>query len=158
LTKVEKLEARVDKIAHTGNWDDNLTTAEANSVRAFWIQLHWTSAEAEEYAAAERRQDEIRVAAGSVYFNTEQNREYNALATRQVELIHDIRGKRVGANRAMSDRVWPEFVPRALRYWKLVDKPREQLTDVEAEEFKGLLEWFSKLQAEALEAAKAVAT
>jgi len=88
LTKVEKLEERVDKIAHTGNWDDNLTTAEANSVRAFWIQLHWTSAEAEEYAAAERRQDEIRVAAGSVYFNTEQNREYNALATRQVELIH----------------------------------------------------------------------
>jgi hypothetical protein len=152
LTRINDLTERVDDLAHGNSQGPALTTEEANSVREFWIQLHWTTAEAEEYDAAERRQDEIRAAAGSVYFNTEQNREYNTLATRQVELIHAIRGKRVRANYALRDRVWPELVPRALRYWKLVDKPREQLTGTEAEELKSLLEWSSKLQAEALKA------
>jgi hypothetical protein len=152
--KVERLGERVDKITHTGNWDSDLTTAEANSVRELWIQLHWTDAEAKEYSDAEKRQEEICAAAGSVYLDSEQNREYMRLATRQTELVHDLRGKRVGANHAMRDKVWPELVPRALRYWKLVDKPREQLTDAEAEELEGLLEWFSKLQAEALKAAE----
>jgi hypothetical protein len=58
----------------------------------------------------------------------------------------------------MRDRVWPEFAPRALRYWKLVDKPREELTDAEAQELKALLEWLNKLQAEVLEAAETALT
>jgi hypothetical protein len=153
MTAIKKLEERVDELSHGGNRDD-LTTQEANSVRELWIQLHWTDAEAQEYDRCKERMDAIYVAAGSVYLGSEENREYMRLSARSTELVHDIRGKRIGANHAIRDKVWPEFTPRALRYWKLVDKPREQLTGAEAEELKGLLEWFSKLQAEALEAAE----
>jgi predicted house-cleaning noncanonical NTP pyrophosphatase (MazG superfamily) len=92
--------------------------------------------------------------AGSCYLNEEQNREYMKLSTRVTQLAHDVWGKRALANHVMRDRVWPELVPRALRYWKLVDKPCEQLTDAEAEELKGLLEWIDKLRAEAIETAE----
>ena len=153
MTKIEALGERLDAITNRGNSPD-LTTEEGNLVREFWIQLHWTDDEAKEYFDAEKRQDEIHAAAGSVYLNSEQNREYMRLATRQTELIHDIRGKRVGVNHVMRDRVWPMLVPRALRYWKLIEKPREQLADAEAQELRNLTEWFSKLQAEALEASR----
>lgn len=154
MTKVEKLEKRLNGLARHGEWDDGLTTPEANSVRELWIQLHWTPEEAAEHDRCEERMVAIHAAAGSVYLGSEENREYMRLSARATQLAHDVCMKRVIANHAMRDRVWPEFTPRALRYWKLVDKPREQLIDTEAEELKGLLEWLSKLQAEALEAAE----
>jgi hypothetical protein len=152
LTKVEKLEERLDALAHDGQ-GPTLTTKEANMVREFWINLHFTPEEGDEYSAIRKRRDDIYAAAGSVYLGAEENREYMKLSKRSTELAHDIVGKRVIANHAMCDRVWPELAPRVLRYWKLREKPVEELTDAEAEEFKGLLEWFGKLQAEALEAA-----
>jgi hypothetical protein len=154
LTKIEALGERLDKITHTGNWDSNLTTAEANSVRELWIQLHWTDEEAREYVRSKERMDVLYATAGSCYLGGEESREYSRLSARCTELVHDFRGKRVGANHAMRDRVWPEFAPRALRYWKLREKPLEELTTAEAEELKALQEWFDKLQAEALEASR----
>jgi len=154
LTKVEKLGERVNELAGRSIDGPALTTEEANMVRSFWRQLHWTTEEAEEYSSGKKRMDEIHVAAGGPYLGSEENREYMRLSKRSTELQHDIIGKRVIATVAMRDRVWLELVPRALRYWKLVDKPREQLTNAEAEELEGLLEWFSKLQAEVLEAAE----
>jgi len=147
LTKVERLEDRLTKLGHHGEWDDGLTTAEANSVRELWIQLHWTDEEAQEYVRSKERMDVLYATAGSCYLGGEESREYSRLSARCTELVHDIRGKRLAATHAMRDRVWPEFAPRALRYWKLVDKPREELTDAEAQELKDLQEWFDKLQA-----------
>ena len=153
MSKVERLGERVNKLTHNSQ-GPALTTQEANSVRELWIQLHWTPEEAKEYLSCKERMEVIHIAAGGPYLGSEENRLYMILSKRCTELVHDIRGKRVAATHAMRDRVWPELVPRALRYWKLVDKPREQLTDAESEELKALLEWFSKLQAEALEAAE----
>lgn len=154
--KVEKLEERLNALGHHGEWDDGLTTAEANSVRELWIQLHRTDEEAQEYLDAHARMDAIAAEAGSCYLNEEQNREYMKLSIRVTQLAHDVWGKRVGANHAMRDRVWPELAPKALRYWKLREKPLEELTDAEAQELKDLQEWFDKLQAEALEASRQV--
>ena len=145
--KVERLEGRLNGLGRHGSWDDRLTTAEANSVRELWIQLHWTPEEAKEYLACHDRMEGIHVAAGGPYLGSEENRLYMVFSKRCTELVHDIRGKRLAATHAMRDRVWPEFAPRALRYWKLVDKPREELTDAEAQELKDLQEWFDKLQA-----------
>lgn len=152
--EVDNLHKRADDLAHNGDGHAELTTAEANSVRELWIRLHWTDAEAKEYSDAEKRQEEIHAAAGSVYLGSEENREYMRLSARQTELVHGIRGRRVGANHAMRDRVWPEFSPKALRYWKLVDKPHEQLTSDECKELEHLLEYFNRLQAEAIETAE----
>jgi hypothetical protein len=154
LTKVGKLEERLNGLDHHGTWDHGLTTAEANLVRELWIQLHWTPEEAKEYLACKERMEGIHVAAGGPYLGSEENREYMILSKRCTELMHDIRGKRVAATHAMRDRVWPELAPRAVRYWKLAEKPREQLTDAEAAELKDLLEYLNKLQGEALEAAR----
>ena len=152
MTKIEELEERLDELSHGGNGDD-LTTEEGNMVRYFWIQLHWTPAEAEEYSTIQKRREILHENWEAHRMTAEEQAEYTRLSARSTELAHDICGKRVGANHAMRDRVWPMLAPRVLRYWKLQAKPCEELTDAEAEEFKGLLEWFSKLQAEALEAA-----
>lgn len=152
------MEERLNGLDHRGEWDDGLTTEEANSVRELWHQLHRTPDEVQEYVDAHARMDAIAAEAGSCYLNMEQNQEYMKLSARSTQLAHDVWGKRVIANHAMRDKVWPEFAPKAVRYWKLVDKPREQLTDAEAEELKDLIEWFSKLQAEALEAAESQLT
>ena len=153
MSKVERLGERVDELSHNSQ-GPALTTEEANMVRSFWRQLHWTTEEAEEYSRGKKRMDEIHVAAGGPYLGSEENREYMRLSKRSTELQHDIIGKRVIATVAMRDRVWPMLVPRALRYWKLIEKPREQLADAEAQELRNLTEWFSKLQAEALEASR----
>jgi hypothetical protein len=155
LTKVEKLSERVSELAH-GN-GPALTTQEANSVRALWIRLHYTDEEAREYQTLHERHETLYQkyeAADPHSLSTEELEEWNKNGRRSAEIAHDTVMRRVVANHAMRDRVWPELVPRALRYWKLVDKPREELSGAEAEELNGLLEWFSKLQAEALEAAE----
>jgi hypothetical protein len=97
--------------------------------------------------------DEIHVAAGGPYLGSEENREYMRLSKRATELQHDIIGKRVIANEALRVRVWPELVSHVLRFCKLTENPVEQLTNTETQELEGLLEWFSKLQAETLETA-----
>jgi hypothetical protein len=152
LTKIAKLAERVDELAGDGQ-GPALTTEEANSVRQLWIQLHYTDEEAREYRTLHERHEVLfqkyEVARS---LSPEELEEWNKNGQRCAEIAHDTVMRRVAANRAMRDRLWPELAPRALRYWKLVDKPRDQLTDVEAEELNGLLEWFSKLQAEALEA------
>jgi hypothetical protein len=153
MTAIKKLEERVDELA-SNTHGPALTTQEANSVRELWIQLHWTPEEAQEYDRCKEQMESLHVAAGGPYLGSEENRLYMILSKRCTELMHDIRGKRIAATRAMRDRLWPELAPRALRYWKLVDKPREQLTDAEAQELRDLIEWFSKLQAEALEASR----
>jgi len=155
MSKVERLGERVDELSHNSQ-GPALTTEEANMVRSFWRQLHWTTEEAEEYSRGKKRMDEIHVAAGGPYLGSEENREYMRLSKRSTELQHDIIGKRVIATVAMRDRVWPDLAPRVLRYWKLREKSLEELTDAEAEELEGLLEWFSKLQAEAFEAAESL--
>lgn len=81
-------------------------------VRSFWNLLHWTSEEAEEYSRGKQRMEEIHVAAGSVFLNSEQNHEYMRLSGRCTELQHDVIGKRVIASNALRDRVWPELTPR----------------------------------------------
>jgi hypothetical protein len=154
LTRINDLTERVDNLAHGNSQGPALTTEEANSVRELWLQLHWTDEEAKEYLACHDRMEGIHIAAGGPYLGSEENREYMMLSKRCTELVHDIRGKRIAATHAMRDRVWPELAPRALRYWKLVDKPREQLTGAEAEEFTALSEWLDKLRAEALETAE----
>jgi hypothetical protein len=151
--KVERLGERVDQLSH-GNDGDDLTTEEANLVRSFWRRLHWTDEEAEEYSKGEKRMEEIHVAAGSVYLGSEENREYMRLSKRSTELQHDIIGKRLIANEAMRARVWPELVPRVLRFYKLTEKPVEELANAEAEELEDLLDWFIKLRAEAIETAE----
>jgi hypothetical protein len=124
-----------------------LTTEETNMVNYFWSQLHFTPDEFEEYWAIRTRMEDIHAAAGSVHLGREQNREYMKLSQRSTQ-FRDIIGKRVIANHAMRDRVWPELAPRALRCWKFQEKP--QLTKAEVEESMGLLEWLSKLRKEAL--------
>ena len=123
-------------------------------VREFWINLHLTPEEGDEYDKAHARMKAIVAEAGSCYLDAEQNREYMKYSTRSTQLASDIVGTRVIANHGMRDRVWPELAPHVLRFRKLQEKPLEGLTDAEAEELEGLLEWFSKLQAEALEASR----
>jgi hypothetical protein len=153
MSKVERLGERVDALTHNSQ-GPALTTEEANMVRSFWRKLHWTPEEAEEYSSGNKRMEEIYIAAGSVYLGSEENREYMRLSKRATELQHDIVGKRHIANEALRARVWPELVPRVLRFCKLTEKRVGELTGAEAEELNGLLEWFSKLQAEALQAAE----
>lgn len=117
MTKLSNLTERVDQLGQ--GQELALTTEEGNAVRWFWLHLHLTSEEVEEYSKAEKRQEEICAAAGGVYLNAEQNREYMDLAGRQVELVHEIAMKRVAANDALRDRVWPELAPRVLRWEKL---------------------------------------
>lgn len=120
-------------------------------VRAFWIHLHWTPEEAEEYSRNKERMEAISEAAGSVYLNVEQNQEYMKLSGRCTELVHDVCMKRTIADHILRDRVWPELAPRVLRFYKLTEKPTEQLTDQETRELDSLLEWFSELQRMALD-------
>jgi hypothetical protein len=126
-----------------------LTTEEENIVRYFWIQLHWTPGEAEEYDTIQKRRKILFENWTAGRMTAEEQAEYAKLNT---QLCDNIGVKRGIANEAMYDRVRPELAPRVLRVWKLHEKTREGLTDAEAEELKGLLEWFGKLQVEALEA------
>ena len=146
--EIRSLEERVTRLNESQ--EPSLTTSESNMVRAFWIHLHWTPAEAEEYSRCKERMEAISAAAGSVYLNAEQNREYMKLSGRCTELIHDIGMKRVGANNALRDRVWSELAPRVLRFQKLTERPSEQLTGDEKRDLETLLEWFSELQREVL--------
>jgi hypothetical protein len=148
-SKIENLSERVDELADGNREDPKLTTEEANMVRYFWIQLQWTPDEAEEYYTIQKRRKILFETWKADRMTAEEQAEYMRLNT---QLCDDIGMKRGIANEAMCDRVWPELAPRVLRYWKLRGKPVEELTDAEAEELKGLLEWFGKLQAEALEA------
>jgi hypothetical protein len=129
-----------------------LTTEEESMVRYFWIRLHWTPGEAEEYDTIQKRRKILFENWTAGRMTAEEQAEYAKLNT---QLCDDIGVKRGIANEAMYDRVWPELAPRVLRLRKLQEKPLEELTDAEAEEWKGLLEWFSKLQREALETARA---
>jgi hypothetical protein len=154
-SEVKKLERRVGELTRNGDSEGPaLTTEERNMVGYFWFNLHKTPHEAAAYAEAEQRQQEIHDAAGSVYLSTEQNAEYERLAKLQVQIGHDIVPKRMRVNETMYNRILPELAPRVLRYWKLKEKPVDELTDAEAQELEGLLEWFDKLQAEALESAE----
>lgn len=155
MTKIEMLGERVDAL-DSSDQGPTLTTEERNMVNYFWFNLHFTREEADEYRKGKERMEAIHAAAGSVYLNAEQNREYMSLSARSTQLMHDVVPKRQRANEAIYVRVWPDLAPRVLRYWKLREKPLEELTEAEAEELNGLLEWFSKLQAEALEAAESL--
>jgi len=154
-SEVKKLEERVGELTRNGDSQGPvLTTEERNMVGYFWFNLHKTPHEDAAYAEAEQRQEEIVKAAGGPYLTTEQNAEYERLAKLQVQIVHDIVPKRMRVNEAMYDKILPEFAPRVLRYWKLREKPLEELTDAEAQELKDLQEWFDKLQAEALKTAE----
>ena len=127
-----------------------LTTEERNIVRYFWSQLHWTPDEFEEYSAMKTRMEDIRAAAESVNLGAGENQEYVKLSRRSTELVHDILGKRVIITHDIRDRVWPELAPRVLRFRKFMEKPSDQLSSEENKELETLLEWFNKLQREAV--------
>ena len=149
-SKIENLSERVDELADGNREDPKLTTEEANMVREFWINLHFTPEAAEEYSKGEKRMEYLHELWLACNWSKEYEMESTRLSERSIEL-DDIVENRVSANKALCDRVWPEVAPRVLRLRKLQEKPVEELTDAEAEELKGLLEWFGKLQAEALE-------
>lgn len=127
-----------------------LTTEEANTVRAFWIHLHWTPAEAEEYEAINKRQDVLQAKWKAGTMTAEDQREEMNLSARSTYLAHDVGMMRVLANHALRDRVWPELAPRVLRWWKLTEKAAAELTGDESKELEALQEWFTALQREAL--------
>jgi hypothetical protein len=123
---------------------------EANTVRWFWIQLHYTDDEAEEEAWLKKRQDVLYEKWQAGKQSPEEHAEYSRLEERIVQICHDVVMERVGRNDGLRDQVWPELAPRVLRYWKLREKPGEGLTAREKQELESLLEWFGKLQQEAL--------
>jgi hypothetical protein len=148
LTKISNLEERVDQLNQ--NRDPSLTTEEANTVRAFWIQLNYTPKEAREYFTLNKRRKLLyenylagRRAPGEA-------EEWTNVTGRMTEIAHDIVMRRVIANRSLRDRVWPDLAPRVLRFCKLTEKPTEELTSNEAKELESLQEWFNELQREAL--------
>jgi hypothetical protein len=147
-SKIEKLSERVDELACGSGQGPTLTTEEANTVREFWINLHVTPEEGDEYSRNEERLKYLHTLWRACKWTKEYEMEQSRLSERNVELDSDIVANRVIANHAMRDRVWPDLAPRVLRFRKLEKKPREELTDAEAEEWKGLLEWFSKLRQE----------
>jgi hypothetical protein len=147
-TEIKNLEERVTRLDK--GQELSLTTEEANTVRAFWIHLHWTSEEAEEYARIDKRRDVLFELWKAGRMTPEEREESTRLSARSTQLAHDLGMKRVIANDAMRDRVWPELAPRVLRFRELTEKPSEQLTGDETKELETLLEWFGELQREAL--------
>ena len=147
-TKIEHLEERVNQLNESQ--EPMLTTEDANTVREFWIQLNHSPEEAQEYSTLKERQDVLyenwlagRRAPGEA-------EEWTKVSGRLTEIAHGIVMKRVIANDALRDRVWPELAPRVLRFRELTEKPSEELTSTETKELESLVEWFSELQREAL--------
>jgi hypothetical protein len=161
LTKIEELEERLDKLPRGGS-DPNEPSEEGNLIRWFWVQLHWTPEEAAEYDANHERMAAIvserghgpNGEPGGPYLSAEDNREYMRLSARCTQLAHDIQGKRVIANDAMRDRVWPDLAPRVLRYSTLQGKTAGELAENDKEELGDLEAWFEKLRREAIETAE----
>ena len=137
-SEVENLKERLNRLARSGYSADGLTTEEANMVRYFWIRLNWTQEEEDEHHRCREQMDAIHDAAGSVYLNAEQNREYMKLSARATQVARDIGMKRVCANDAMRDRVWPELAPRVLRYWKLLENGKRRIAELNADEAEEL--------------------
>jgi hypothetical protein len=50
------------------------------------------------------------------------------------------------------DALWAQLAPRTLRFWKLQEKPPDALTEPEVEEAEALLDYFTGLRREVLEA------
>jgi hypothetical protein len=153
-TEIENLEERINRLGESQ--EVSLSTEEANMVRSVWIHLHWTNEEAEEYENIRKREDVLLEHSKARNYTRipGEEEEWTKLSNRSTELAHDIGMKRVIANHAMRDRIWPEFTRRVLRFIELSKKPTEQLLSQEKQELDTLLEWLGKVRDEAVETAK----
>lgn len=129
----------------------SLTTEEENTIRWFWIQLNSSPEEAEESSILNKRREVLYQNRLTGKSTPEETAEWTKVSGRITELAHDIGMRRVSANSALRDRVWGDLAPRVLRYYKLTEKPNEELTDDETEELVAILKWFKELQREALQ-------
>jgi len=115
--------------------------------RSIWINLHWTQEEADEYVRIDKQLDVLTSVPGH-------QEEYSKLSARSTYLAHDVGMKRTQANDQMRDRIWPELVPRVLRFSELTGKPEDTLPDAEMRELNDLTKWFMDLRVKAVESAE----
>ena len=148
MTKISDLEERVDRLNETH--EPSLTTEEANTVRAFWIQLNYSPEEAEEYSTLDKRREVLYENYLAGKKSLEEQAEWTKITERCTQIAHDIVMARVGRNQSLRDRVWPGLAPRVLRFRELTEKPSQELTGDEKRDLETLLDWFSELQQEAL--------
>ncbi len=136
--------------------ESSLTTDQANLARSLWINLHWTKEEADEYGNIRKRLDVLleNAKARSWKRIPDEQAEWERLSERSTYLAHDVGMKRCIANNVMRDQVWPELVPRVLRFSELADKPEDTLQDAEMRKLNDLTKWFLDLRAKAVESAE----
>ncbi|MGP8069874.1 MAG: hypothetical protein ACLP5V_08295 [Candidatus Bathyarchaeia archaeon] len=151
-TEIKNLTERVERLNE--NQAASLTTDEGNMARGIWINLHWTREEADEYANIRKRRDVLHEKWLQGKTTPEENQESSRLSERSTYLAHDISMRRCLANDVMRDRVWPELVPRAIRFTKLTEKPEDTLPDAEMQELNDLTKWFMDLRVKVVESAE----
>lgn len=146
--EIRTLEERVDRLNESKGL--SLSTEEANTVRAFWIQLNYSREEADEYSTLDKRREVLYQNYLAGKETQQEQAEWTKITERCTQIAHDIVMQRVINNDALRDRVWPELAPRVLRFRELTEKPHQDLTGDENRELEILLGYFSELQREAL--------